>query len=846
MVVGGEYRLIDGTRVGFKIEQYNSSYPLVIDPVLKYSTYLGGNGDDAGTGIAIDSNDDAYVTGWTLSSNFPTRNPIQGSHAGNWDVFVTKFNVAGNTLVYSTYLGGDGEDRSPSIDVDSNGDAYVTGLTSSSNFPTRNPIQGSHAGNWDAFVTKFNAAGNVLAYSTYLGGNVDDAGTDIAIDSNGNAYVTGYTDSSDFPTRNPIQGSHASNWDAFVTKFNAAGNALVYSTYLGGNDLDDGCGIAVDSYGDAYVTGYTDSSDFPTRNPFQGSCAGDFDAFVTKLNAAGNTLFYSTYLGGNGDDRGFGIAVDSNSDAYVTGWTLSSDFPTRNPIQGSNAGDFDAFVTKLNVAGNTIAYSTYLGGNGDDRGFGIAVDSNDNAYATGWTGSSNFPTLNPFQESYAGNRDAFVTKFNAADNTLAYSTYLGGNGDDRGLGAAVDSNDDAYVTGSTYSSNFPTLNPFQESYAGNEDAFVTVLTEPHMITVIKTADPSSGSKGALINFTLSVTNNGTASLPHVFVSDLLPAGLVYDSSSAGGANSGQYVNWTDIGPLVSGASRALWIKAEIDGSAFGTLTNRVDVTGSPEHSDEVKDNATADVESIPMEPQSPFNYNDQFCENQKVAGTGIIDVSTSIVDKKIALEYDNTMAGDGDIELDTENAYSQNAEKLKRTASSVNGSNESGFNLFETTKLTYTGETPLIGGKYLHSKAFYGGIGAEVQEMFSVNEMEKDETSFFASTMPCEPKPDKNGKDVSPEELAKMLKAAGRDTKEVEMLMTAKNGIYVPSHLIGIEAKTSFNGTWGTDAAWHKIFYKDIKAHEMFTGTFEAEKTIKFHENPVPERLHAPCEGIDC
>jgi hypothetical protein len=235
----------------------------------------------------------------------------------------------------------------------------------------------------------------------------------------------------------------------------------------------------------------------------------------------------------------------------------------------------------------------------------------------------------------------------------------------------------------------------------------------------------------------------------------------------------------------------------------------------------------------------PVQY-EQFCEAQKVSGTGIIDVSTSIIDKKIALEYYNTMAGDGDLELDSEHAYSQDAEKLNRNISSVNGGNKSALNLYETTKLTYAGETPLTGGKYLHSKAFYGGIGADVQEMFSVNEMEKDETAFFASTTPYQPQ------NVSPEDLIKKLKEAGRNTKEVEDLMTASNGIYVPSHLIGLETKNSFNGTWGTDAKWHKIFYKDIKAHEMFTGTFEAEKLIKFHENPVPERIHAPCEGIDC
>jgi len=237
----------------------------------------------------------------------------------------------------------------------------------------------------------------------------------------------------------------------------------------------------------------------------------------------------------------------------------------------------------------------------------------------------------------------------------------------------------------------------------------------------------------------------------------------------------------------------------------------------------------------------PVQY-EQFCENQKVSGTGIIDVSTSIIDKKIALEYYNVMAGDGDLELDSEHAYSQNADKLKRNLSAVNGSNASSLNLYEATKLIYAGETPLTGGKYLHSKAFYGGIGADIQEMFSVNEMEKDQVSFFTSTTPYQPK-----NDHTPEQLITDLKNAGRDTDKVDNeLMRSNENVYNPAHLIGIDTKTTFNGTWGTDAKWHKIFYKDIKAHEMFTGKFEADKLIKFHESPVPERVRPPCDGIDC
>jgi hypothetical protein len=262
----------------------------------------------------------------------------------------------------------------------------------------------------------------------------------------------------------------------------------------------------------------------------------------------------------------------------------------------------------------------------------------------------------------------------------------------------------------------------------------------------------------------------------------------------------------------------------------------------------------------------PVQY-EQFCEAQKISGTGVVDVSTSIVDKRIALDYFNNMAGDGDFELNQEHAYSQNSDKLKRNISSANGGNESQLNLYENTKLTYASkDTPLVGGKSMESKEFYGGIGAKFNEIFSVYEMEKDQTAFFASTTPYNPQepaepvnqdylqllqlyyPEEYSKymaeskhTITPEQLIKELKNAGRDTDRVAALMGAN-----PAHLIGMETRNSFNGTWGTDASWHKIFYKDVKAHELFSGVFEAEKTIKFHENPVPERMRVPCEGIDC
>ena len=421
---------------------------------LGYSTYLGGTAPstDIGFGIAVDGSGNAYVTGSTTSTIFPLQSPFQGSFAGIQDAFVTKLNAAGNTLAYSTYLGGTGTDDSRGIAVDSSGNAYMTGYTQSSNFPLQSPFQGSYAGSQDAFVTKLNAAGNTLAYSTYLGGNSQESGQDIAVDGSGNAYVTGSTTSSNFPLLNPFQGGFTGSQDAFVTKFNAAGNSLGYSTYLGGNNLDDGLGIAVDGSGNAYITGYTQSSNFPLQNPYQGF-AGSIDAFVTKFNAAGNTLAYSTYLGGNNFDYGNDIAVDGSGNAYVVGTTYSPNFPVQNAYQSTKPGgaSADVYLTKFNPAGNTLAYSTYLGGTGTDDGLGIAVDGNSNAYVTGYTQSSNFPILNPFQGSLLGSQDVFVTKFNAVGNALSYSTYLGGNNLDNGQDIAVDGSGNAYVTGYTRS-----------------------------------------------------------------------------------------------------------------------------------------------------------------------------------------------------------------------------------------------------------------------------------------------------------------------------------------------------------------------------------------------------------
>jgi Beta-propeller repeat len=416
------------------------------------------------------------VTGYTNSTNFPTSNPLQPTNHSFYNAFVAAIDPTGATLLYSTYLGGSGGDFGYGIAVDSADNAYVTGQTSSTDFPTSSPLQPTNHGGWDAFVAALDPTGATLLYSTYLGGSGDDHGQGIAVDNVGNAYVTGVTNSTDFPTANPLQPTYGGGfYDAFVAAIDPTGATLLYSTYLGGSSGDSGQGIAVDSFGDAYVTGHTLSTDFPTSNPLQPTNHGDYDAFVAALDPTGATLLYSTYLGGSSGDSGQGIAVDSFGDAYVTGHTFSTNFPTSNPLQPTNHGNTDAFVAALDPTGQTLLYSTYLGGSSYDEGYGIAVDSAGNAYVTGYTLSTDFPTSNPLQPTNHGSDDAFVAAIDATGATLLYSSYLGGGSDDIGRGIAVDSAGNAYVTGYTQSTDFPTSNPLQPTNHGIYDAFVAKI-----------------------------------------------------------------------------------------------------------------------------------------------------------------------------------------------------------------------------------------------------------------------------------------------------------------------------------------------------------------------------------
>ncbi|MBM3175863.1 MAG: hypothetical protein FJZ93_09130, partial [Chloroflexi bacterium] len=494
--VAGSFGLLDANTYGFQVATYDVSLPLVIDPSLVYSTYLGGSLKDGGTGIAADSSGCAYIVGATSSTDFPLRNAYQGTLGdGNWgDAFVTKIDTTktGNdSLIYSTYLGGNDQDFGLDIAVDTNGCAYVTGYTSSTNFPTTpNAFQSVHRGTYDAFVAKLSASGSALEYSTYLGGNGRDEAHGIAIDSTGNAYVSGVTSSTNFPTTpNAFQSAHGGTSDAFVAKLSANGSALEYSTYLGGSGNDPSADIAVDSTGCAYVVGLTSSTNFPVQNPIQ-VYRGNIDIFVTKFSASGSAVIYSTYLGGGGYD-GFaggallmfgGIAVDPQGCAYITGFTVSADFPTTpNAYQPTIAGSRDVFVSKLNAPGTALDYSTYLGGSDEEYGCDIAVDSDSCAYVVGITVSTDFPTMNPLQtcnHAYGKTNNAFVSKIDmgktGADG-LMFSTYLNDDFGCVGTAIAVDQMDSAYVTGVPAGNNFPIKNAYQPFRVLDWDAFVAKI-----------------------------------------------------------------------------------------------------------------------------------------------------------------------------------------------------------------------------------------------------------------------------------------------------------------------------------------------------------------------------------
>ena len=482
--VPGGYSLKSNGQVGFDVGAYDRARPLVIDPVLGYSTYLGDIGVDSANSV-VTLGGAAYVTG-----------------ESDGQAFVAKLNTALSgqaSLVYFTVFGGSGDEVGNAIDVDigilDNGAVYVTGSTSSTDFPTMNAPQFNFGGGAsDGFVAKLDNTG-MLVYSTYLGGNGDDLGLGISVPCIfgtvvvcSSASVTGSTFSLDFPTVNAQQQTNGGAADAFVTKLDDTGS-FVYSSYLGGSGKDVGASIFTsgtvlgsNTGGETFVAGYTTSANFPTKNPFQAVHGGGVhDAFVAKLNAAGSALIYSTFLGGGASDYASNIAVDFSGNVNLTGTTASINFPTVNSLQTTYGGGMsDAFMTKLDISGSKILYSTYLGGSGEDRGAGIAILASGHAYVTGSTNShSGFPK-NRRPVPSGSLFDAFVTGLNPAANrgaSLVFSTLFGGSGDDYGLSITAEPSGSVYVTGVTASADFPTTTgAFAPTFGGApSDAFVAKI-----------------------------------------------------------------------------------------------------------------------------------------------------------------------------------------------------------------------------------------------------------------------------------------------------------------------------------------------------------------------------------
>jgi uncharacterized repeat protein (TIGR01451 family) len=896
--VSVRYSLKPRGEVTFKVGNYDKSQPLVIDPLLVYSTFLGGSGQDMGNSIAADASGNVYVAGQTASLNFPTSAPFDSVISGITDAFVAKLNANGSALIYSTFLGGNDIDNATSIAVDNAGNVYLTGETSSADFPVLNALHPTLTGLSDAFVSELNSAGSGLVYSTYLGGHSSDFGNSIAIDNSGNAYVTGNTSSADFPTTNPFQATRlghaifkttnaAGNWtpsdsglaaslvidlvlqpgnsaivyaatetglfkstdsganwsslpgtlpfvtklaldpinpaiiyaatnagvfkstdggnsftlsnngigtsvrtivvnpvtpttlyatvggtpffksvdggatwninlipssdrvdsltidpntpnvlyadtqqgifkstdsgsswtklntgipsflsvnsitidpvnnllyaattfgvwisadagttwfnisgnlsfdilkvavdptnpsvlyaataililkttdrganwtesvngyprtrissvvlnptqpstlfigttstsDAFVTKLSAGGVSQIYSTFLGGNLLDQGNGITLDASGNAYVTGFTSSVDFPTANAIQANRGDNFisagDAFITKLNASGSALVYSTYLGADFNDAGRAIAVDTNGNAYVCGSTGSQSFPTVNAFQSHNASLFnDVFVTKVNAAGSALIYSTYLGGDSTDDCEDIAIDSAGSAYVTGLTTSSDFPLLASLQATGGGaSHDAFITKLAPNGSSLIHSTYFGGSNNDGGRGITVDSLQNIYVVGTTNSTNFPTQNPLQPGFGGGSDVFIAKLRPAPDLVVTMSDSPDPVTFGSNLTYTITVTNIGEVTATGVTLTDTLPAGAtLVSANSTAGTCSGTTTITCGLGTLSGGSTVTVTIVVT---PPVGTITNTA--TATLNEADAVPANNTATVETL--------------------------------------------------------------------------------------------------------------------------------------------------------------------------------------------------------------------------------------------------------
>lgn len=539
MPVEGAYEVKADGIVTFRVGAYDRGTELVIDPVIVFTSLLGGSSQDQASAVAADAFGNMVVAGWTSSTNFPAMSASrQPQFGGSVDAFVAKFGGNGADLIFCTFLGGNGDDRAAGVALDSVGNIYVTGHTASSNFPVASAVQPRLSGSQDAFVTKLNPSGTRILYSTYLGGTNVDTANAIAVDSFGAAYVGGDTSSTDFPVLNGASLTNKGGQDGFVTKLTAAGTAIVYSTYLGGAAAEHVTAIALNSSGNAYVTGSTFSVNFPVSGAVQAATGGNQDAFVTEFLPGGNGLVFSTYLGGSGGfaglpEQGQAIAVDAAGNIYVAGTTSSSNFPitASSALQATYAGgNLDGFITQYAPGGQRINYSSFLGGSGLDLINAIAVDNFGYVTVAGDTSSFDFPIVRGPQKQLGGNYDAFVTKFlfSSTTCTMINSSLLGGSGSDTAMGVALNRFGDALAAGFTGSYDFPIVVPLsspkalQSANLGLSNAFVAKLSNPFFAATYKQT-----SGGPVINLDYS-----------------------HDSLFDGATFTGKQIHWGNPGDIV--------------------------------------------------------------------------------------------------------------------------------------------------------------------------------------------------------------------------------------------------------------------------------------------------------
>jgi hypothetical protein len=541
--VTARYRMIGKNTIGFTVGNYDRSKELIIDPVvLGFSTFLGGTGDESATAIAIDADRNTYIAGQTASANFPVKEGYRDTIAGGSDVFVVKLNPAGDQVIFSTFLGGSGDERSPRLALDSRGNIYLAGTTTSLDFPvTEGAPQGTFGGgNSDAFVVKLSADGKRLLFSTYLGGEAAEPARGIAADEHGDIYVAGVTLSAAFPvTPGALQTTRRGPRDAFAAKLRVEPPSLLWATYLGGSDEEFDVSLAVDAAGSAYISGRTFSTDYPTtpgafQTTFGGAGTGSQrygDAVVTKIHPDGSSLVYSTYLGGLSGDIATAIAVDSTGAAYITGLTLSRNFPTTagsfQPQHGG--GDADNFVTKLAPEGDRLLFSSFLGGNNSEQANAIAVDRLGNIHVSGTTSATDFPTTSDaLSRTRTGTNDAFVTIIRSDGAQILYSTYLGGSApsggpQDNNWAIAVDSAGNTYTAGQTRSFDFPvTAEAPQTTYSGGDDAYVTKFTVQRErpegeFRVVPVAGSTPGALGSFFKTSVQLHNPRTTTIGGRFI-----------------------------------------------------------------------------------------------------------------------------------------------------------------------------------------------------------------------------------------------------------------------------------------------------------------------------------------